>query len=122
MEFYPSKTSLSDERVVRARFLGTGGVPTIECGQRLSVSRVSAGLYRVTFGVGIGTFCGIGGYCFGAATPGDVKGQTMTRDTYDATNNQLDLAIWSSGFAADDLQATEYLDVNFVFTENSEVL
>lgn len=117
MDASPSKTNVHEERVLRCRLLGTGvTAPTIEFGPRMSVARVSAGLYRFTFTDAPGTFVTIGGYVFGAATPGDVKGQTLTRDTYDSTNLQIDVAVWSSTFAADDLQTTEYLDIEFVFS------
>lgn len=115
-QFADSKSNVHQERVHRMRLLGTGAsAPTVEFCPNVTISRVSAGLYRITWADAVGTFMCIGGYTFGAATPGDVKGQTLTRDTFDTTNKQLDIAVWSSAFAADDLQATEYLDVSFVF-------
>jgi hypothetical protein len=121
MDFTPGKTSVHGERTHRIRLLGTGGsAPTIELGQRVTVTRVSTGLYRLTWAEGPGTFVGLAGApVFGAVTPGDVKGQTCTRDTFDTANNQLDLAVWSSTFAADDLQTTEYLDIAVVFADTT---
>ncbi len=117
MEFSPSRTSVHHERTYRIRLLGTGAAdPTVELGQRVTVARQATGVYRITWAQGPGTFIGFA--CgLGAATPGDVKGQTVTRDTYDTTNLQLDIALWSSTFAADDLQATEYMDLHIVFAE-----
>lgn len=119
-QFQPSRTNVHNERVRRLRILGTGAAdPVVEFGPNMTVKLQATGVYRVTFNEAVGTFINLGGYTFGAATPGDVKGQTLTRDTFDATNKQIDLAVWSSGFAADNLQATEYLDVSFIFAETN---
>lgn len=121
MQFAPSKSCVHEERIIRIRLLGTGAAdPTVEYGPSMTVLRQATGVYRITLLEGRGLFIGIGGYVFGAATPGDVKGQTLTRDTWDATNKQLDLAVWSSTFAADELQATEYLDVSLVFADTNK--
>jgi hypothetical protein len=121
VQFAPSKSCVHEERVIRIRLLGTGAAdPTVEYGPSMTVVHQATGVYRITLNEGRGTFICIGGYVFGAATPGDVKGQTLTRDTWDATNRQLDLAVWSSTFAADDLQATEYLDVSLVFADTNK--
>lgn len=116
----PGRTDVDNEQVRQLRLLGTGAAnPTVEFGREVTVVRQSAGLLRITF-ASPGTFIAIRGYVFGAATPGDVKGQTLTRKTYTAATSTaagfLDVAIWSSTFAADDLQATEYLDLALVFT------
>lgn len=121
MQFQTGKTCVHEERIIRIRLLGTGAAdPTVEYGPNMTVLRQGVGVHRITLTEGRGTFIGIGGYIFGAATPGDVKGQTLTRDTWDATNRQLDIAIWNSSFAADDLQTTEYLDVSLVFADTNK--
>lgn len=117
MGFSNSRTSVNNERVHQFRLLGTGaGDPTIELGPSgATVVRQAAGVYRITMPSGSGTFVAVRGYMLGAATPGDVKGQTVTRDTYTVPTATalgfVDVAIWSSTFAADDLQTTEYLDI-----------
>ena len=127
MQYSPGKTSLPDERIVRVRLLGTGAAdPTVQVvGPRVTVTRTAAGVYKFVFNDGMGTFIGLGAPRFGAATPGDVKGQTCTRGAYtDATATAagfISISVWSSTFAADDLQATEFLDLSFIFSENSEV-
>jgi len=123
MGFSPSRTSVDDERLYVFRLLGTGAADvTIELGPSgATVTRQGVGVHRITMPAGSGTFVGVRGYMFGAATPGDVKGQTVTRDTYTAptatARGFLDIAIWSSTFAADELQATEYLDITLAFSE-----
>lgn len=118
-DFSPSRTTVHSERVYRLRLLGTGAAnPTVEVGQRVTVARVSTGLYRLTWGEGPGTFVGWH-FGLGAATPADLKGYTVVRDTYDTTNHQLDLAVYNSSFALADLAATQYLDAAIVFAESS---
>jgi hypothetical protein len=121
MQHTPSLSSVPGERLYRIRLLGTGAAdPTVEIGQGVTVTRTASGVYKVTFTDGPGTFVGIAGYVFGAATPGDVKGQTLTRSTYTVPTSTADgflsLSVWSSAFAADDLQTTEYLDVTIAFS------
>jgi len=97
----------------------------MEIGQGVTVTRTAVGVFKIVFNEGQGTFVGMGAPMFGAATPGDVKGQTCTRGTYTAPTATaagfLSISIWSSSFAADELQTTEYLDLDFVFSQNSEV-
>lgn len=124
-DFAVTRSTIPDERLYAIRLLGTGAAdPTVEIGQGITAPRQAAGVYRVTFAKNPGTFIGIRGHAFGAATPGDVKGQTLTRDTFTAAtataSGYLDIAVWSSTFAADDLQTTEYLDLTIAFSENSE--
>lgn len=123
MSFSNSKTSVDDERLYVFRLLGTGAAdPTVEVGPSgATVTRQGVGVHRITMPAGSGTFIGIRGYMLGAATPGDVKGHTVTRDTYTAptatARGFLDIAIWSATFAADELNATEYLDLTIAMQE-----
>lgn len=122
---FVSRSTIPDERLYVIRLLGTGAAdPTVEIGVGVTVTWQATGVYRITFTKSPGTFIGTRGPMFGAATPGDVKGQTCTRDTWVAptatASGYLDISVWSSGFAADDLQATEYLDLTIAFSENSE--
>jgi hypothetical protein len=124
VQHYPSQSSVPSERLKVIRLLGTGAAdPTVEIGQGVTVTRTASGVYKVVFNEGPGTFVGIRGYVFGGSTPGDVKGQTLTRSTFTAPTATVDgfvsLSVWSSTFAADDLQATEYLDVTVAFSEVS---
>jgi hypothetical protein len=126
MQFDRVLSSVPDERHYRIRLLGTGAAdPTVEVGQKVTVARTAAGVYKITFTDNPGNFIGMGAPMFGAATPADVKGQTCTRGTYTAptatASGFISVSVWSSTFSADDLQATEYLDLDIVFTENTEV-
>jgi hypothetical protein len=119
-------SSVPDERHIRVRLLGTGAAdPTREIGQGVTITRTASGVYKIVFNEGQGTFVGMGAPAFGAATAADVKGHTCTRGTYTSPTATaagfLSISVWNSSFAADDLQATEYLDLDFVFSQNSEV-
>ncbi len=115
-----SSPVLAREPGVRAhhvRLLGTGAsTPTKELGRNITVTRPAAGRYLLTWHntQNPGTFIGMQA-TLGAATPGDVKGHTTTRDTFTAqsgdTGASLEVSLWDSTFAADDLQATEYMDI-----------
>lgn len=124
-EHYTTRSTIPEERLYVIRILGTGAAdPTLEIGQGVSVTEEATGNYRVTFSKNPGKFIGIRGYAFGGATPADVKGYTLTRDTYTAPTTTadgfLDLWVWDSSFAAADLAATQYLDVTIAFSESSE--
>lgn len=119
-EMGPPKTNVPEERTYRCQLLGTGAsAPTKVLGDGVSVTRTALGVYKLTF-VGFNPFALVGfTYGYGATTPGDVKGQTVTRNVVVITAGvaAIEVSLWSSGFAADDLQTTESLDLSFTFTE-----
>jgi hypothetical protein len=119
MLFSPSRSSINDERKYQIRILGTGAAnPVTEIGQRVVVTRTAVGVFKVAFTEHPGTFVRFG-WAFGAATPGDVKGQSCTRGvpvTDAAGQLSISVSTWSSAFAADELLATEYLDLEFIFS------
>jgi hypothetical protein len=96
--------------------------PTKRYGDGVAVTRTAEGVLKFTFKSHPGYFKGFR-WGLGADTPGDVKGHTVTRDTFVAATASADayieLSVWDSTFAADDLEATEYLDVEFEFSELS---
>jgi hypothetical protein len=117
MDFNPSKSSVHEERSYRIRLLGTGAAnPVTEVGQGVVVTRTAVGVFKVTFNAHPGTFVNCN-YMFGAATPSDVKGQTCTRGIPVITAGvfSMSFSTWSSAFAADELLATEYLDLTLTF-------
>ncbi len=121
-----TKTNIPEERIYRVRILGTGAAdPTKELGNGVTVTRTAEGVYKFSFDANPGAFVQVGGYIFGDTTPGDVKGHTLTRDTYTSpsgsTDGYVEVSVWDSTFAADDLDATEYLDISFVFAWSSVV-
>ncbi len=105
-----------DETVLR--LLGVNDAnPTKEVGRGVVVTRTAEGVYKITWNDNPGTFVGIAGYCFGAATPADVKGYTISSDTYDSTTFSLEVSVWNSSFAAADIIATQFLNLTVRFKQ-----
>lgn len=118
-QFFQPLASEPEVRNHHVRLLGTGAAaPTKQIGQGIAVTRTALGVYKLTWTDNPGTFIGAT-HMLGAETPGDVKGHTLTRDTYDATNFVLEVSLWDSVFAANDLAATEYIDLVVAFKATS---
>lgn len=119
---YPARATVPEVWLHPVRLLGTGAAaPTKELGNGIAVTRTAEGVYKLTWSENPGVFVGLVGHVFGDATPADVKGHTLTRDTYDATAYSIEVSVWDSVFAADDLDATEYLDLLFAFKRTATV-
>ena len=79
----------------------------------------AAGRIKLTWADNPGTFLG---FTWGlqATTQGDVKGHTVTASAYplSASTFTLEIDIWDSAFAAEDLEILEwlYLDIAFKLT------
>lgn len=120
-EMAPGYCNVSELRWYHLRLLGTGAAhPTKELGYGMTVTRTAVGVFRITWTSNPGAFVGFT-WGLGAATMSDVKGHTVTRDTFDTTNAvyTLDLSLWSASDAADELNANEYMDVVIWFKETS---
>jgi hypothetical protein len=116
MKFYDGEVSEAKVRDVVVHLTGTGAAnPVTNYGQACTITRLAVGRYKIAFREWMGLFVGLVGFAFGATTPGDVKGQTITYGDFDATNQAIEIDVWSSVFAADDLQLTEKLDVTLRF-------
>lgn len=117
-DFTASRSSVHEERKYQVRLLGTGAAnPVTEIGQGVVVTRTAVGVFRVAWPQHPGNFIRFG-WAFGGVTSANLKGQTVTRGvpTLVAGQITIDLSLWSSAFAADELLATEYLDLEFVFS------
>lgn len=120
MSRFQPLSSHTDTTYHHIRLLGTGAAaPTKEVGQGVTITRTAEGVYKITWTDNPGQFLGIVGYIFGDTTPADVKGHTLTRDTFTAATESasayIEISVWDSTFAADDIDATEYIDVTFAF-------
>lgn len=83
-------------------------------GYGITPSRTAVGSYKLAWDENPGTFVGWHAD-LGAATPANLAGHTLVRDTYDATNFELEFAMYDSLFAAHDLAAAEYIDIVVYF-------
>lgn len=117
-DFSQVKSSIHEERTHRIRILGTGAAnPVIEVGQRVTITRTAAGVWRIDWLDHPGTFVGAT-YMGGALVSSDVKGQSLTRGvpvTSAAGVLSITFSWWSPTFVADELLATEYIDFTIVF-------
>ena len=116
---YPVKATTPEvwENVIR--ILGTGAAdPTKEVGPGVTVTRTGTGAYLITWGEAPGTFV-TAHFQVGAATPGDVAGHTVIRDTYDASAKTLPFILYNAADAAHDLAANEYIDIVVRFKQTA---
>lgn len=123
---FQPKSNVPDERVYRCRLLGANGAdPSKEVGYGVTVTRTSEGIYKFAFADNPGQFVCVGGYMFGDTTPGDVKNKIATRDTWTepsgSTPGSVEIHVFESG-TLDDIEATEYLDISFVFSAGGSSL
>lgn len=117
MQWYERKTSLAEERPVQIAMTGTGAAaPTKRYGQGVTITRTGVGVYRLTFKEQLGKFVGLRSPCFGADAMNAVKGYSISRGAYSAANKYIDISLWDSANAAVDLAASQYLELEILFT------
>lgn len=122
MHSYPTKSSEPNTHELKVSLAGAGtSAPTKTYGNGVTVTRTAEGVLRLTFDDHLGPFVGIPGFLFGATTPGDVKGHTLTRGAYNTAGHYVEVSIWDSSFAADDIDSGETLDLTCVFKLGSAV-
>lgn len=118
---YQARSTIAESRKYLIRLLGANGAdPTKQLGRGVTVTRTGEGAYRIQWADNPGQFVGwrVG---LAAATPADLKGYTVVRDTYDATNARLDFVVYDSTFTAADIIANQYLDIEVEFSEATQV-
>lgn len=116
---FPMKSTQPEVWEHHIRLLGTGAaVPTVEEGSGFTMTRQGTGAYTVTWSENPGVFVNVQ-HTFGAATPGDLAGHTLVRDTYSASTYALPLIMYNASDAAHDLAANEYLDLVVSFKRTS---
>lgn len=120
---YPPHVSEPEFFSTRVRMVGTGAAaPTKILGSNVTITRVGAGQYRLTFGKNPGNFAGIVGPSIQATTPGDVKGVDLVFGAWTAATAsaaaRIDLFMYDGG-VAHDLAALEWIafDVSFKRTK-----
>ncbi len=114
---YPARDTEQDVRHHLVQLLGTGAsAPTKVIGKGITVSYTAAGRYLLTWASNPGEFLG---FTWGlqATTQADVKGHTVTAGAYPATASTftLEIDLWDSAFAAEDLEALEWLFLDIAF-------
>jgi len=118
---YEDRTTIPESRKYTARILGVDNAnPTNQLGLGMVLTRTGEGAYRITWANNPGQFVGWR-YGFGAAVPADLKGYTAVRAVYDAANRQLDFVVYNSLFAAADLIANQFMDLEIEFSEAAKI-
>jgi hypothetical protein len=126
MNFSHGRSSIAEERLIRVGITGTGDDdPTVRAGHGVAVTKTAAGVYKFEFADNPGTFVGISGHAFRAATPSGVAGYTLAGDTYVAPTagalGYIEVTVYNASDTADDLEADQYLDVAFAFAAQSVI-
>lgn len=121
MQQYDDKENLPLIRHWRYQLQGTGAaVPTVVIGHGATLTRPAIGRILFSFAENPGTFVGLGNQDFrDNAAQATVKGCSATAGVMVVTNGvfTLEVDIWSSAFAAFDMAATSFLDLDLVFSE-----
>jgi hypothetical protein len=117
---YPVRCLLPETFILPIKLLGTGADEvTISEGSAFitSVTRTGAGAHTIIFN-DLYQALQVAAVGFQASTPGDMAGHTCVVDDL-ATNNTLPFVVYDSAFAADDLEANEYLTLLVVMRNTS---
>jgi hypothetical protein len=100
------------------KFVGGTAAVTKTFGPGLTVTYISAGVVDVTVPTGAdrpGDFIGVGGYCFEATTPANVKSYVLVPGVFNTSTGKLRLSMYESGTLTD-LAALEWLSVKLLFS------
>lgn len=121
MQMYDEKNILAQLRRHQMRWLGTGNgtVPTLDIGHNVTLLWIATGRIKITWSENPGTFVGIGAWTFRDTTQGNVKNFGLTAGLYPAVASTftLEIDLWNASGTAVDLQTTNYLDLEIVFSE-----
>lgn len=119
MEF-PTRTNLPEDRRFFLRGLGANGANlTVQAGDGSGATlvRTAEGVYKVVLPFNPGVFKGWKP-SLGAATPANLLGYTVVRDTptaWDGRTWELPFTVGGATNVAADLIADEYIDLELVF-------
>lgn len=117
----PVRSTLMDDVRYVLGLTGTGAADaTKRFGDNMSVARQGVGVHRISFLTHPGALKGIR-HTFRATAPAAVKGYTVTFGDYVAavgnTPGYIEVSIWNSAFAAADLAAAQFLELEFTFAQ-----
>lgn len=117
---WPSKETQPEVRHHIVRIEGAGAAdPEKEFGNGVTVTRLGAGNYKATWAENPGRWLGAPAPGLEAATPGDLAGHTVVFDTYDSATFSVEFFLYNSAFAAHDLAANEWINLDFRFKQTS---
>lgn len=121
---YPHRTNHADGYSLHFLCLGGNGADlTVQQGDGATVVRGGEGVYTLKLTTNPGTFKGAH-FDLGAATPANLAGYTVVRDTPTAWNGttwELPFTVSNGSNAAADLIADEYIDITLTFGALSDL-
>lgn len=100
------------------RAVGGSSAVTKVTGQGVAVSRTGTGAYLLTWAENPGSHLG-NFYGLSATTPGDIAGHTVIFGAYDSSAYTLAFVLYNASFAAHDLAALEWVDLDIRFKGTS---
>lgn len=115
MSRFPLRGNLPELQAHVVTMVGTGAsAPTKVFGPKVTITRTGAGDYRLTWSQNPGTYVATM-HSLRAATESDNKGHTLIVGSWSAANLTLDITLWDSAFAAEDLEANEWIELMVLF-------
>lgn len=116
LDGYKVKSNVPESKKHSIRCVGGASAITKDGGGKgISVSRTGTGAYLLTWKDAPGAFIKWSAN-FGASTPANVAGHTAVRGVYDSSALTLAFVVYNSTFAAHDLAAAEYIDIEVEFS------
>lgn len=110
LDAFPVRTSVPEVRAYPVRIEGAGAAnPDKELGPGVTVTWVSTGRYRFTWGDHPGTWVGAPKPGLQATTPADVDTWDAVFGAWDATNKRIDVYVYSSAGNLADLAAASWM-------------
>lgn len=117
-QFFDGKNTVLNQRVYRIRLLGVNDAdPTKQEGEGVTVTRVSEGLYKITWAEDPYQFIGVDSPSLIATTPADLKATVVVFEPYSSTTKTMQFTVYKSGSAAD-IIATEVLSFGVTFSQS----
>jgi ribose 5-phosphate isomerase RpiB len=118
---HPLRGSLPELQAHVVTMVGTGAAaPTKVFGNGVTITRTGAGDYRLTWAENPGVYVATV-HSLRAATESDNKGHTLVMGSWSTSAWTLDLTLWDSAFAAEDLEANEWIELVVFFKPTSAV-
>lgn len=115
---FTTRDSEADTVETSIRFVGTGAAnPTKVYGKGVAITRTGAGAYSVVFSENPGNYVGfVPG--LDATTPADLAGHTVI-GKWTAATLTFSLVLYNASFAAHDLAALEWINLELKFKRTS---
>lgn len=118
---YPIRGSLPELQAHVVTMVGTGAsAPTKVFGNGVTITRTGAGDYRLTWAENPGAYVA-SMHSLRAATESDNKGHTVVLGSWSTSAWTLDVTLWDSSFNAEDLEASEWLELVVLFKPTAVV-